>query len=381
MDPLFPLKFLPQWKWLSKQTPPTKLVWLASTSPHKINATKAFFGEHHDVQGWSVHLPAHNENPPQPYGLSSTKECALRRMIGLSQITSLTKPDYLVAIENGLVKVDCSYYDICVTLVYDIAQDCLACHEGNFTVPVPKDHQDLIEGLTWVDGGKRGFTQTFGHALEERLAAKGHTIDPTNWMATHSTMSRVDQIVLSLRTPTNSRTMKDLLPLMISYSEDFPKPGIRFANLMPLFSNRFFSDSWIQCLTNHSSVDMRRVTHVMGPELRGSLMAIQLAYAFKIPFVPLRKAGKLPPPVIAQEFTKEYGKDTLAIPADRLTKCDCVLIVDDVLATGGTLAAAGALVESTGAAVEALVTLVDVEALRDEASSHLAPFKTIVLFT
>ena len=359
---------------------PTKRVWLASTSSHKVNATKACFGDFHKVEAFPIVFPKGQENPPQPYGFESTKICALRRLAALSQIKSRAKPDYLVAIENGLVKVEEGYYDICVTLVYDVDKDQLVCHEGNFAVPVPKAHEDLIKGLTLCltlcGGCPRGFTTTFGDALKVRMALG---VDPANWMETYSTMSRVEQIKLSLRTPTNFHLMHELLPLLISYSDDFPKPGIRFANLMPLFSNRFFGASWIQCLMNHRHVNLDHVTHVMGPEFRGSLMAIQLASALKVPFVPLRKAGKLPPPIITREFTKEYGEDALAIPAGLLTKDDHVLIVDDVLATGGTLAAAGALVRLTGACVEAMVALMDVEALREEASTTLASFKTIVL--
>ena len=93
------------------------------------------------------------------------------------------------------------------------------------------------------------------------------------------------------------------------------------------------------------------VSHVVGIEARGFIVAAPVAHQLRAGFVPVRKAGKLPWRTVAQEYALEYGTDTLELHVDGVGPGDRVLIVDDVLATGGTAQAAAALVAGTGATV------------------------------
>jgi adenine phosphoribosyltransferase len=102
---------------------------------------------------------------------------------------------------------------------------------------------------------------------------------------------------------------------------------------------------------------------VVGIEARGFIIAAPVAYHFNAGFVPLRKAGKLPYDTLSQSYDLEYGTETLELHSDAITPQDRVLIVDDVLATGGTAAAACELVERTGATVAGLAFVIELSFL------------------
>jgi adenine phosphoribosyltransferase len=102
-----------------------------------------------------------------------------------------------------------------------------------------------------------------------------------------------------------------------------------------------------------------RVSKVAGIEARGFILAAPVAVALGVGFVPVRKAGKLPGETLTQSYALEYGEATLEIPADALDRDDQVLVVDDVLATGGTVEATAQLVGRTGASVRAVAVLIE----------------------
>src|SRR5688572_6597147 len=127
---------------------------------------------------------------------------------------------------------------------------------------------------------------------------------------------------------------------------DFPKPGVVFKDLTPLLSDvdafRFAVDG----IADHFAG--RQVDKVLGVEARGFILAAPIAYRFGAGFVPVRKPGKLPWEIERQEYELEYGSDLLEIHRDAVQPGQGVLIVDDVLATGGTAAATIRLVERLG---------------------------------
>jgi len=116
----------------------------------------------------------------------------------------------------------------------------------------------------------------------------------------------------------------------------------------------------------------RKIDKVIGIEARGFILAAPVAFHLNAGFVPVRKAGKLPWAVVREEYSLEYGTDQLEIHRDALAPGDSVVIVDDVLATGGTAAATIKLVEGLGATVAGLLFLIELEALGGRAllSSH-----------
>ncbi len=134
--------------------------------------------------------------------------------------------------------------------------------------------------------------------------------------------------------------------------DDFPRPGIVYKDITPLLGNVDAFRFAIDALADHwcgASVD-----HVVGIEARGFLFGAPLAYRCGAGFVPVRKAGKLPAATRAQDYELEYGTDTLEVHADAIAEGDRVLIIDDVLASGGTAAAAIKLIASAGAQIVGL---------------------------
>lgn len=131
--------------------------------------------------------------------------------------------------------------------------------------------------------------------------------------------------------------------------EDFPKPGIVFQDITPILHDPELRDDTIEAF--HERYANSGVTAVAGPESRGFLFGVLLAEKLHVPFVPVRKPGKLPRAVYRQNYELEYGTDELQIHQDALSPEDNVVIVDDLLATGGTAEAAVKLIEQTGAQV------------------------------
>ncbi len=133
---------------------------------------------------------------------------------------------------------------------------------------------------------------------------------------------------------------------------DFPEPGVTFKDITPLLGNeeafRFSVDALV------GELGGRSVDRVLGIEARGFILAAPVAYRLGVGFVPVRKAGKLPWEVEREEYVLEYGTDLLEIHGDAIRPGEGVLIVDDVLATGGTAAATIRLVERLGGRVVGL---------------------------
>ncbi len=133
---------------------------------------------------------------------------------------------------------------------------------------------------------------------------------------------------------------------------DFPSPGIVFRDLTPLLGDveafRFTVDTLADAFAG------RRVDKVVGMEARGFILAGPVAYRLGAGFVPVRKPGKLPWRTESEEYALEYGVDRLELHADGVAAGEQVLIVDDVIATGGTAAATVRLVEGLGATVAGL---------------------------
>lgn len=133
---------------------------------------------------------------------------------------------------------------------------------------------------------------------------------------------------------------------------DFPKPGILFRDVTTLFKDR---EAFNQLISDMAAeLKDKNVDIVVGPEARGFIMGSALAYALGAGFVPARKPGKLPCETISYEYALEYGTDKLEIHADAIKKGQRVVIVDDLLATGGTALAAIKLVEQMGGEVVAV---------------------------
>lgn len=147
--------------------------------------------------------------------------------------------------------------------------------------------------------------------------------------------------------------------------EDFPKEGISFKDITTLLQDgkalKFAIDEIIADLKD-KNVDL-----IVGPEARGFLMGTPVAYGMGVGFVPVRKPGKLPWEVESYEYDLEYGSNTLEIHKDAIKPGQKVAIVDDLLATGGTMEAAAKLIEKLGGEVVSMQFLIELEDLEGRA--------------
>ena len=142
---------------------------------------------------------------------------------------------------------------------------------------------------------------------------------------------------------------------------DFPTPGILFKDITPLLGD---AAAWRHTVDVFAQVvEEFAPTHVVGIEARGFVLAAPIAYRLGIGFVPVRKPGKLPHATTGVGYDLEYGSDGLEVHLDAFGPGDRVVVVDDVLATGGTAAAASELVARTGAGVVGAGFLIELDAL------------------
>ena len=152
---------------------------------------------------------------------------------------------------------------------------------------------------------------------------------------------------------------KEEMEKYITNIPDFPKPGVMFKDFSPLLEEKF-----PECLEAMSKdVNWDEVECVVGIESRGFILGSALAAKHNKGFILVRKKGKLPPPVSSQSYTLEYGEDTLEMKPNGNPKS--VLIVDDVLATGGTLKATIKLCEKNNYHVKAVAMLINLKFLND----------------
>lgn len=142
---------------------------------------------------------------------------------------------------------------------------------------------------------------------------------------------------------------------------DFPKPGVVFKDITPLLADPSAFSSAVDAIV--VSFGRGSIDKVVGIEARGFIIAAPVAYHFSAGFVPLRKAGKLPYDTMSESYDLEYGQETLEVHADSFAPEDRVLIVDDVLATGGTARAACDLVTRAGAQVAGLAFIIELSFL------------------
>lgn len=159
---------------------------------------------------------------------------------------------------------------------------------------------------------------------------------------------------------------------------DFPRPGIVFKDITPLLSNPAAFDSAIGAMC--SPLENTGVTKIAAIESRGFIFGSCMARRLGCGFIPIRKPGKLPWTTYRCDYTLEYGTDALEIHCDAVGPSDRVVVVDDVLATGGTAAAAAQLVARFGAAPAALVVLIELEFLSGRSRLQDLPVHSVIRY-
>jgi adenine phosphoribosyltransferase len=159
---------------------------------------------------------------------------------------------------------------------------------------------------------------------------------------------------------------------------DFPKPGIVFKDITPvLLDAQLFKQV---CAALAEPFSRAGISHVVAMESRGFIFGAPVAMALGAGFVPIRKPGKLPSETVREDYALEYGTDALELHADSLAGSRGVLVVDDVLATGGTAAAACRLVERAGGKVTACAFVIELTFLPGQAALGARRVEALVAY-
>ncbi len=157
---------------------------------------------------------------------------------------------------------------------------------------------------------------------------------------------------------------------------DYPKPGVTFRDITPLLGDAGgFSRAVDELVHRFAGVGVDRV---LGMEARGFILAAPVAYRLHAGFIPVRKAGKLPWAVVREEYSLEYGSDKLEIHRDAIHPGERILVIDDVLATGGTAEATCRLVEALGGEVVGLGFLIELDELGGRERLQGRPIESLV---
>ncbi|OGG97162.1 MAG: adenine phosphoribosyltransferase [Candidatus Lambdaproteobacteria bacterium RIFOXYD12_FULL_49_8] len=159
---------------------------------------------------------------------------------------------------------------------------------------------------------------------------------------------------------------------------DFPKPGIQFKDVTTLFEDRY---GWQMCLDAFEAIlRYTPIDKIAGVEARGFVLAAALADRLKTGLVLVRKKGKLPGDVIRQTYELEYGTDEIEMHQGTVKPGERVLIMDDLLATGGTLEAAAKLVEKLGGQVVSTACIIELTPLKGRQRIGKYPFISLISY-
>lgn len=168
----------------------------------------------------------------------------------------------------------------------------------------------------------------------------------------------------------------EVIASLVREVPDFPEPGVQFKDLTPVLAD----GRGLAAVTNALADAARGADLIAGVDARGFLVGGAVALTLGIGVLAVRKGGKLPPPVLGQSYDLEYGSATLEVPADGIELAGrSVVVIDDVLATGGTLAATHQLLTRAGAHVTGAVVIMELTALGGRAA--LEPLEVTSLYT
>jgi adenine phosphoribosyltransferase len=261
-----------------------------------------------------------------------------------------TNGNLIMAIESYLIEIEGVWYDKCVIVTEWNGYELVTYSEPGYLVATP--HHAIAE---WLDESRPldnglGYDGTLGDVI--------HSINPEipagDWYNICNPFTRVEYITSVL----NQINLAELIRPQIPIYPDFPRQGVEFQDLCGALSNqlkfRIIQTMITECLTvNHRL--FRGVTHVVGLDARGFVLGTLVASILGAGFIMVRKQGKLPGEVIRATYMKEYGSDTFEIQQGILTRESKVLIVDDLLATGGSVRAACELIHACGVEQESLI--------------------------
>jgi len=170
----------------------------------------------------------------------------------------------------------------------------------------------------------------------------------------------------------------DVIKALIADVEDFPKPGILFRDITPVLENPEGLKTVIDALVER--YQDKGITKFAGIESRGFIFASVLAYRMGLGMVLIRKPGKLPRETYSASYSLEYGEDTVEVHRDAMDSEDRIVVIDDLIATGGTAEAAVNLVTQCGAEVVEVAVVIELEALGGRARLGKVPVHALLTY-
>jgi adenine phosphoribosyltransferase len=172
--------------------------------------------------------------------------------------------------------------------------------------------------------------------------------------------------------------IKEILNKTIRDVPDFPSKGVIFRDITPLFLDINLYNKVIDYMAEQYK--NKKITKIIGLESRGFIFAISLAQKLNVPFVPIRKKGKLPCKTVSTNYDLEYGSETVEIHVDAVNEKDNVLIVDELLATGGTVCAAIELIKKLKGNVLGCAFVIELLFLNGKSKLKDVPYISIVQY-
>jgi adenine phosphoribosyltransferase len=313
-------------------------ILLCSSSAIKLEATAAFF-RHKDVVTFDCSACGLAEQPVHNADSGAFIFARERMNYARSNIARFDDFDYIISIENAVLEETCEDKAFVI-----ISGKGVVAKGSSEPIRVPKLMMEKLVKLPLIHNppGTNGYNTTIGDLLHE----SNPQIPKKNWVLFVEGKDRKEQITEALKACWESyqelSIENDILLTSYRAYPDFPKPGVLFQDFFPLLKSPMCLQMVIGSLHRMYSLD--RLDYIIGMDSRGFCLGTALAFSMRIGFVPIRKAGKLPGPVFRQSYSKEYGTDECEIQKDSLKVGSRVLIIDDLIATGGSMKAAVDLV-------------------------------------
>ncbi|QKF94577.1 adenine phosphoribosyl transferase [Fadolivirus algeromassiliense] len=342
---------------------PTILV--TSASKLKLQAVQEVFTE---ILKTDVNVKGINcyecKLPEQPIvdTLNNGFYCAKERLNFARTKESFDNYDFVISIESV---VDTSFSNIedkaCV-LIYSKG---VLAHGESFGINFDaKYYEQLQKEYKVVEYNNKiyGYDCTVGKLMQN----ENPEIDHRNWMKIICGVDRIEQIKNGIKRSFKKLAKyndirKQLNDTYVAY-QDYPKEGVLFYDIFPLFNDPKILKLLIKFIANYYRYD--NITHIVGLESRGFCLGVPIALKLNVGFVPVRKVGKLPGKLIKSTYTKEYGSDSCEMQTT-LDKDARVLIIDDLIATGGSMKAAIDLVNQLGCTIVDCCVLKNVPGLKE----------------
>ncbi|MBS0628290.1 MAG: adenine phosphoribosyltransferase [Verrucomicrobia bacterium] len=311
--------------------------------------------------------------PEQPISEKTALEGVKNRLNNLPS-EALDTASYIVSIENYIKQDPFSqkWQDIGLVLCKK-RSDTVDSIFSTQATPIPDQFIYLAKELS-SEISEKGYSCTVGYAISQYYQNK--EIDSHNWHEEpqFGGVSRKELLEEALFKALHQEELFLLKENIVSY-KDFPKPGILFDDFLPILNNPKSFSICIDLL--YSRYKDKKIETIVGLESRGFLIGAALAYKLGVGFIPVRKPGKLPGKTYSITYEKEYGVDTLSIAANSIQKDERVLIIDDLIATGGSAKAAIELVRLAGGHPVEFVSLLEIKELGGRSKLNIPSFNLI----